>query len=190
MLLPSLEQVTLTRLQKSGLDSSLATVGAQTHSCALGGPAAQNGLVRDHLRRYKLNGFSSSNVRMPMRFRFFGSRQFSRRRLLAFLMALFSSISASKLFGQQSGQQFGQQRRFRDGAQVNFKQQLEQGLYARRPEEFAFIARVVRMVELNQLSRLLVDSTFQWARKKRPYPYVYFERGLKVRAARLGINVQ
>ena len=47
----------------------------------------------------------------------------------------------------------------------------------------------VVMVEQNQLSRKLVDSTFQWARKKRPYPYVYFERGLKVRAARLGIHV-
>ena len=103
---------------------------------------------------------------------------------------------------QQFGPQFGQPQEFRNGAQVSFQQQLETGLYARRAEEFAFIDRVVTMVDQNQLSRELVTSTYLWAQKrdgqrraatataKRPYPFVYFEQGLKTRAARLGITVQ
>lgn len=153
-----------------------------------------------------------------MRFRLYGRSPLSRRGLLSVAFAMLSGTCASSLFGQQFGPQFGQrfgeqfrqrlgsqfgqqpseqfgpqfgqQRQFQDGVQVDFKQQLEKGLYARRPEEFAFIDRVVQMVELNQLSRELVTSTFLWARKKQPYPYVYFERGLKVRAARLGVTVQ
>lgn len=121
--------------------------------------------------------------------RLFFRRVCSRLRMSSLLVTVLSGAYVTKLFGQRIGPQFGQPRRYRDGIHVNFRQQLEQGLYARRPEEFAFIARVVRMVEENQLSRQLVDSTFQWARKKRPYPYVYFERGLKVRAARLGVPV-
>lgn len=115
----------------------------------------------------------------------FFRRVFSRLRLFSILFTVLTGAQVAKLYGQ-----FGQPRRYRDGIQVNFKQQLEQGLYARRPEEFEFIARVVRMVDENQLPRQLVESTFQWARKKRPYPYVYFERGLKVRAARLRITVR
>lgn len=117
-------------------------------------------------------------------------RRFARRRLLRLPLVLLSAAFGTKLFGQQIGPQFGRPRRVRDGIQVDFKQQLETGLYARRDEEFAFIARVVQMVNQGQLSRELVTSTFIWARKKRPYPYVYFERGLKVRAARIGITVQ
>jgi hypothetical protein len=35
----------------------------------------------------------------------------------------------------------------------------------------------------------LVVSTFRWARPKRPYGFPYFERALKVRAAKLGIEL-
>ena len=122
--------------------------------------------------------------------RLFFRQVFSRWRLWSILWGVISGSLLAKSYGQRIGPQFGQTRRYRDGIQVDFRQQLEKGLYARRPEEFAFIARVVRMVDENQLSRRLVESTFQWARKKRPYPYVYFERGLKVRAARLGVTVR
>jgi hypothetical protein len=46
------------------------------------------------------------------------------------------------------------------------------------------------MVDQGKLPRDLVYSTFGWARKKRPYPFPYFERGLKKRAARIGIEVR
>ena len=71
----------------------------------------------------------------------------------------------------------------------DLKEQLEFGLRARRPSEFAFIQRVVTMVKANQLPEKLVKSTFQWARHKKPYPFPYFERALRIRAAKLGIQI-
>ena len=72
---------------------------------------------------------------------------------------------------------------------AGLKDQLEKGLKARRPVEFEFIEKVVEMVETEKLPLDLVRSTFQWARYKKPYPYPYFERGLKIRAEKLGIEM-
>jgi len=69
----------------------------------------------------------------------------------------------------------------------DLKVTLEKGLKARRPQEFAFLKLVVHRVEDGTLPLPLVESTFLWARKQRPYPYMYFERGLKVRAKRIGV---
>jgi len=73
---------------------------------------------------------------------------------------------------------------------VTLQEMLEKGLQARRPVEFAFIERVVQQVDAGTLPVDLVRGTFDWARNKRPYPYPYFERALKLRAARQGITVQ
>lgn len=74
---------------------------------------------------------------------------------------------------------------------ADLKDQLKNGLQARRPEDRAFLDRVAKMVESDQLPVELVKSTFQWARtRKKPYPYPYFEKALKLRAAELGITVQ
>ena len=75
------------------------------------------------------------------------------------------------------------------GRSITLKQLLERGLRARRPEEFAFVNRVVRLVQQQRLSEKLVKSTYNWARKKRPYPFPYFERALKVQAAKQGIRI-
>ncbi len=75
---------------------------------------------------------------------------------------------------------------------AGLKDQLEKGLKARLPEQFAFVATVVTMVDNKQLSLELVLSTFHWARKRAKYKehmFPYFERGLRERAARLGINI-
>ncbi|MCA9152773.1 MAG: hypothetical protein KDA92_25890 [Planctomycetales bacterium] len=72
---------------------------------------------------------------------------------------------------------------------ANLQETLEKGLRARRPEEFAFLERVILQVDQGQLPLDLVRSTFDWARHKRPYPYVYFERAIKIRAARIGVDV-
>jgi hypothetical protein len=69
------------------------------------------------------------------------------------------------------------------------KQQLEFGLLARTPDEQAFIAKVVGLVDCGDLPLSLVQSTFLWARRKRPYPMPYFEQALKVRAAAMGIGL-
>lgn len=75
---------------------------------------------------------------------------------------------------------------------ADLKQQLESGLKARRPEEFAFIDKVVTMVGNDTLPLDLVMSTFLWTRKNpraREYPFVYFQQALRVRAKKLGIDV-
>ncbi len=77
-----------------------------------------------------------------------------------------------------------------DGPMVDLKKQLETGLMARRDKEFAFIRRVVLMVQNDQLSQELVTGTFHWARNKRPYPFPYFQKALRVRAAREGVRIQ
>ena len=104
-----------------------------------------------------------------------------RRRGALLLLATFLT---GAVIAQSPGQQF------RRGVQVDLKKQLETGLNARRPAEFAYIARVVQLVHQGQLPESLVNSTFAWARRKRPYPLVYFERALRIRALRLGIVVQ
>jgi len=76
-----------------------------------------------------------------------------------------------------------------DGAGIDLRIQLEKGLKARLPREFDFIDHVVGMVDNNQLPRDLVQSTFLWARPKKPYPFPYFENGLRLRAAKRGISL-
>ena len=76
------------------------------------------------------------------------------------------------------------------GLQVaDLKDQLEGGLKARLPREFAFIAHVVDKVESGDLPLEMVMGTFHWARRKRPYPFPYFERALRLRAAQKGIDL-
>ena len=73
---------------------------------------------------------------------------------------------------------------------ADLKDQLEKGLKARRPEEFAFLAKVVQMVESDKLPRELVQSSFLYVRKTRKYEkYLvpYFERVLKIQADKAGI---
>jgi hypothetical protein len=66
---------------------------------------------------------------------------------------------------------------------------LEKGLRARRPVEFAFIASVVQMVDDGTLPQSVVQTSFLWARKKRPYPFVYFRQSLKVQAQQIGVDL-
>lgn len=78
----------------------------------------------------------------------------------------------------------------RDAAtSVDLKEQLEKGLKARRPAEFQFIGRVVERVNEGVLPRGLVQSCFQWARKKPARKVQYFQQCLKFRAKKLGIRV-
>lgn len=67
---------------------------------------------------------------------------------------------------------------------------LDKGLKARLPEEFQFIARVVQLVEEKQLPESLVKSVFNWARKKnKRVPFPYFERAMRILAARYGVEI-
>jgi hypothetical protein len=72
---------------------------------------------------------------------------------------------------------------------LSLKQQLNAGLLARTPQEKAFNANVVKLVDDGTLPLSLVQSTFLWARNKQPYPMPYFERALRARAKKSGIKL-
>jgi len=74
-------------------------------------------------------------------------------------------------------------------ASIDLKTLLEKGLKARRPQEFRFIRHVVARVDDGSLPVGVVKSTFSWARDKRPYPIVFFEKALKIRARKLGVAI-
>jgi hypothetical protein len=69
------------------------------------------------------------------------------------------------------------------------RQQLQTGLLARTPHEQEFVDQVVALVDTGELPLNLVQSTFLWARRHRPYPMQYFERALRVRASDVGITI-
>jgi hypothetical protein len=67
---------------------------------------------------------------------------------------------------------------------------LKSVLRARRPEEFAFIARVVDLVEQGQLPYDTVLAVMKYATGKRArIPYPYFEQGIRIKAAELGVEI-
>jgi len=70
---------------------------------------------------------------------------------------------------------------------ISLKTTLEKQLRARRKSEFAFIAKVVSLVEKKKIPLSMVNSTFLWARRKRPYPMMYFEFAMKIRAKKIGV---
>ncbi|HEX4130103.1 MAG TPA: hypothetical protein VHZ24_08675 [Pirellulales bacterium] len=73
------------------------------------------------------------------------------------------------------------------GIAIDLKTQLEKGLRARRPVEFAYIAEVVAMVEVGAIPKSLVDSSFLWARKQRSRQLQYFQFALQRQANRIGV---
>lgn len=67
--------------------------------------------------------------------------------------------------------------------------QLAFGLKARRPVEFDFINRITVLARSGELPLEMVASTFAWARRKQPYPFPYFMRALRIRAADIGVKI-
>ena len=73
---------------------------------------------------------------------------------------------------------------------ADLKDRLEKGLRARLPADFQFIERVVDLVNQGQLPEKLVMGTFDYARRKsRRRPFPYFERALRLRAAKIGVTI-
>ena len=72
-----------------------------------------------------------------------------------------------------------------------FERQLNAMLKTRRDEEKEFIGLVVNQIRLGRIPSKLVSTSFEWVRNKRPttkYPFVYFERVLRLQAERLGLE--
>ncbi len=66
---------------------------------------------------------------------------------------------------------------------------IKAGLRTTTVEEKGFVDRVVGLAESGTLPPQLVESTFQWARKKPYFRFQYFKRGLIARASKLGISL-
>jgi len=77
------------------------------------------------------------------------------------------------------------------GQVANLKDTLEKGLKCRLDREFRFVDRVVIAVDNGQLPEKTVLEMFSYARRKNQHrPFVYFERGLIIRAAQLGVILE
>ncbi len=108
-----------------------------------------------------------------------------RRKLLRALLAL-GVVVASAL----AAEAFGKPPKTNSSVQVTLKQQLQKGLKCRRPVEFEFVDRVVRLVEEEKLSIDTVNKAFAWSRHRNSFrPFVYFERSLVELAKRDGVDV-
>jgi len=66
-----------------------------------------------------------------------------------------------------------------------YAQQLQAVLKTRTMEEREFLARVIVLVQQERVPKKLVDSAWLWVRNKRAgskYPFIYFERVLRLEA--------
>lgn len=68
-------------------------------------------------------------------------------------------------------------------------EKMKAALVTAKPEENGFVDRIVEMTKQGQLPLSLVESTFQWARKKPQHRFQFFKRALIVRAAKIGISL-
>jgi hypothetical protein len=74
--------------------------------------------------------------------------------------------------------------------EITLQDRLNAGLRCRRPEEFAFVAAVVVLVNQQKLTAELVLGTYRWAVGKRPdFPFYYFQYAIRKRAKELGVTV-
>lgn len=74
---------------------------------------------------------------------------------------------------------------------VEYERQLNALLKTRRDEEQLFIAGVVRQVREGNIPSKLVSTSYSWVRTKRPntnYPFIYFERVLRLQAQAAGLE--
>ena len=67
---------------------------------------------------------------------------------------------------------------------------LKYTLRVGRPEDKAFIDRVVAMMNAGDLPSSIVEKCFLWAKKKRKNKFHYFKRALILLAAKKGITVK
>lgn len=74
-----------------------------------------------------------------------------------------------------------------EGSTSDLKELLEKDLRARRPEEYAFINKVIKLVDEGDLPYSMVNGVYIWARKKRPHPFQYFQYAMRERARRVGV---
>ncbi|MEX0711461.1 MAG: hypothetical protein WD278_03880 [Pirellulales bacterium] len=113
----------------------------------------------------------------------------AKRTALAALFALFASLCWFALEQAELRGASGDGGSTTSAVTVDLKTQLEKGLRARRDVEFAFIARVLELVDQGVLPRRTVQTAFNWARKKPTKKVQYFEFALRALARKRGIRI-
>jgi hypothetical protein len=87
-----------------------------------------------------------------------------------------------------------------DQQQATLNEMLRSQLKCRRPEEFAYVEMISNKVNAGELPLALVLSMMKWSRKrsaeemeahrrKVDIPFPYFQQGMKLRAAEIGVNL-
>lgn len=74
---------------------------------------------------------------------------------------------------------------------AEYERQLNALLKTRSDEEKKFVSEVVAQVQMGRIPSKLVSTSYQWGRKNRPrtnYPFVYFERVLRIQAKALELE--
>lgn len=87
-----------------------------------------------------------------------------------------------------------------DQQQATLNELLRSKLKCRRPQEFTYIDLVTQKVDAGELPVALVLSMMKWAcqrstkevasgRRKTDIPFPYFQQGLRLRAAEIGVDL-
>lgn len=69
-------------------------------------------------------------------------------------------------------------------------EQIKAGLRTASVEEEGFVGRVVELANKGTIPLSMVDSTFQWARRKPHYQFQYFKRAMIFRASKIGVSLE
>ena len=104
-------------------------------------------------------------------------------------ITLFSMLFVSSAVGQQT--ETVNFAKFNPAQSAEYEKQLNAILKTRRDEEKKFVRELVVKVRDGAIPARLVSTSFQWVRNKRPttrYPFVYFERVLRLQAKQLRIQ--
>ncbi len=76
---------------------------------------------------------------------------------------------------------------------AEYEQQLNAILRTSRAEEREYISNLVAQVRIGTLPSKLIATSFHWVKTKRPdtnYPFIYFERVLRLQAGKIGLEAQ
>ncbi len=101
--------------------------------------------------------------------------------VFAFFQLGFTQTSQSQTFTPEN---------FTDQRFAQYEQQLNAILKTRRNEERKFVSDIVANVRAGELPSKLIQTSFKWVQKKRPhtnFPFIYFEKVLRIQATKAGI---
>ena len=115
--------------------------------------------------------------------------------MIVFALAVGMLCFQSQIFAQVESeleQELGSVRPIVDELLSKYEDQLNAVLKTRYESEKKFVEEVVDLVGQKKLPKKLVDSAWIWVRTNRPYtkyPFVYFERILRLQAAKLELEI-